>query len=100
MSINLQSNKIAGFDRIQDGFSYLIGDPNVSIRQLMNNKFISENTNFRSWEHLLSAAGVKNEKDLEKPIFNEFIKLNSRFEDWEFMLVEASNQYALQHPDK
>jgi hypothetical protein len=100
MSINLQSNKIEGFNKIQDGFSYLIGEPNISIRQLMNNKFISENTDFRSWENLLAAARVKNEKDFEKPSFNEFIKLHSRFDDWEFMLIEASNRYALQHPDK
>jgi hypothetical protein len=100
MGIDLQSNKIKGFDEIQDGFSYLTGEPNISIKQLMSNKFIVENTNFDTWEHLLHAAEVKNEKDLENPRFDEFIKLHTRFDDWEWMLIEASNHYALQNPDK
>jgi hypothetical protein len=100
MSINLQSNKIEGFDEIQDGLFYLLGESGVSITQLMNNKFIMENTDFDSWENLLVEAGVKNEKDFEKPNFNEFIKLHTRFDDWEFMLIEASNDYSLQYKDR
>jgi hypothetical protein len=100
MSVNLQSNKIKGFDDIQDGFSYLTGESNISINQLMNNKFIAENTDFDTWENLLTAAEIKNEKDLENPSFDEFIKLHTRFDDWEWMLIEASNRYGLQNPAK
>ena len=94
MNINLRTDKIEKFDEIQDGLSYLVGEPNVSITQLMNNKFVAENTNFHSWSNLLEAAGVTNEKDFETARFNEFIKAHTRFEEWEEMLVQASNQYA------
>ncbi len=100
MSVNLQSKEIEGFDEIQDGIFYLTGESNVSITQIMNNKFIAENSDFDTWENLLSAAGVKNESDLEKPNFNEFIKLHTHFDDWELMRIEATKQYSLCHQDK
>ena len=100
MSVNLKSNEIEGFDEIQDGISYITGESNISIKQLMNNKFIVENTDFDTWENLLSVAAIKNEKDLENPRIDEFIKLHTRFDDWERMLIEGSNQFALQNSDK
>jgi hypothetical protein len=95
MNLNLQSDEIEKFDEIQDGLSYTIGEPDVSITQLMSDKFINENTDFDSWENLLRAAGVRHEKDLNTPLFSEFIKTHTRFEEWEEMLVQSSNHYAL-----
>lgn len=94
MNLNLQSEEIEKFDEIQDGLSYSVGEPNVSIEQLMSAKFIRENTAFDSWGNLLRAAAIKDEKDLSAPRFNEFIKVYTRFEEWEEMLVQASNHYA------
>ena len=96
MNINLQSDKIEKFDEIQNGLSYSVGEPNVSITELMSDRFIGENTNFNSWENLLYAARVADEKDLSAPHFNEFIRAHTRFEEWEEMLVQASNHYASQ----
>lgn len=100
MSAILQSNKIEKLDKIQDGLSYSIGEPDVQITQLMNNRFIFENTDFESWDSLLNAAGIKHEDDLATHGFDEFIKTHTRFKDWEEMLIHSSNQYALRHEDK
>jgi hypothetical protein len=97
MDGNLQSGKIRKLDKIQDELSYAVGEPNVSLRQLMNDRFILENTGFHTWESLLRAAPVKTETDLEKPDFNEFLRHHSRFADWEEMLIHASNEYALHY---
>ncbi|HEY0426638.1 MAG TPA: hypothetical protein VGC76_02415 [Pyrinomonadaceae bacterium] len=94
MNVNLHSEKIENFDEIQDGLSYTIGEPDISIKQLMNKDFILKNTDFDCWEKLLEAACVSNEKDLEKPDFSNFIKSHTRFDDWEEMLIQASNEYA------
>jgi hypothetical protein len=92
-----QTDKIARLDIIQDGLSYLTGESNVSIRQLISDKFIVENTDFDTLINFFKAAGVKSEADLEKSAFNDFIKSHTRFEDWEEMLIQSSNQYAYQH---
>lgn len=97
MSSDLQSNKIQKLDKIQDGLSYSIGEPDVSIKELMNRRFILENTDFDTWEKLLDAAGVSSENDLNKPDFNEFIKSHTRFDDWESMLIQSANQYSLRY---
>ncbi|HEX8371027.1 MAG TPA: hypothetical protein VF604_20955 [Pyrinomonadaceae bacterium] len=97
MNVNLQSNKIEKLDKIQDGLSYSIGEPDVSIKELMNQGFILENTDFDTWENLLGAAGVHSESDLEKPDFNEFIKSHTRFNDWESMLIHSANHYSLRY---
>jgi hypothetical protein len=94
MNLNLQSHEIEKFDEIQDGLSFSIGEPHVSIAQLMNDKFISENTDFDNWENLLLAAGIRDEEDFETPRFNDFIKAHTQFEEWEEMLVQSSNNYA------
>jgi hypothetical protein len=94
MSLNLQSDEIEKFEEIQDGLSYSVGEADVSIKQLMNDKFINENTNFDNWENLLRAAGVSHGKDLNTPLFSEFIKTHTRFDEWEEMLVQSSNHYA------
>jgi hypothetical protein len=99
MDVSLPSDKIKKIDKIRDGLSYSIGEPDVSLNQLMNDKFILENTNFQSWESLLRAAAVKTEADLEKPHFNEFIRLHTRFDDWEIMLIHSANEYAARHQD-
>lgn len=90
----MQSDEIEKFDEIQTGLSYSIGEPDVSITQLMSDKFIGENTDFDSWEELLRAGRVRDEKDLNAPSFDEFIKAHTQFEEWEEMLVQASNHYA------
>ncbi|HEX9962088.1 MAG TPA: hypothetical protein VGB00_14225 [Pyrinomonadaceae bacterium] len=100
MSANLQSDKIENLDKIQDGLFYSIGESDISIDELMNGKFILENTDFDTWENLLGAAGIKNENDLTKPDFNEFVKAHTRFRDWELMLIHASNQYAARREDE
>jgi len=97
MDINLQSGKIGKLDKIRDGLFYSIGEPDVSINELMNDKFILENTDFDTWQKLLGAAGIKDEIDLEKPQFSEFIKSYTRFKDWEEMLIHSSNEYALRY---
>ena len=97
MSINLQSNKIEKFSKIQGGLSYSVGEPNVSIKQLMNDDFIRQNTAFDNWENLLQAAQTTDEKDLSAPRFSEFINAHTRFEEWEEMLAQSSNEYALRH---
>jgi hypothetical protein len=100
MKLNLQSDEIEKFTEIQNGLSYSIGQPNISLAQLMNDKFIRENTGFDSWEKFLRAAGIRDEKDFSTPHFNEFIKIHTQFEEWEEMLVQSSNHYASQHePD-
>ncbi len=91
---NYQSKEL---DKVQDGLEYLIGKQDVSIGELMNNKFIVENTDFDTWDNLLSAAGVKNEKDMEKQSFNHFIHTHSRFDDIKEMLQQAASQYAKNH---
>jgi hypothetical protein len=91
---NYQSKEL---DKVQDGLEYLIGKDNVSIRELMNNKFIVENTDFDNWDNLLRAAGVKNENDLENQSFNQFINTHSHFDDLEEMLQQAASQYAKNH---
>jgi|SRR5215204_5326771 len=96
MNLSLQSDKIEKFDEIQDGLSYSVGEPNVSITELMNDKFIRENTAFENWGNLLQAAGIRDEKDLNAPRFNEFIKAHTQFDEWEEMLIQASNHYASQ----
>jgi hypothetical protein len=100
MSANLQTDKIEDFDKIQDGLFYSIGESDISISELMNSRFILENTDFDSWENLLASAGIKDEKDLAKPDFNEFIKAHTRFRDWELMLIHASNQYSMRREDE
>jgi hypothetical protein len=100
MSVNLQTDKIEKLDKIQDGLFYSLGESNISIDELMNSGFILENTDFDTWENLLAAAGVKDEKDLAKPEFNEFIKARTRFKDWELMLIHASNQYSARREDE
>ncbi|HEX8249923.1 MAG TPA: hypothetical protein VF599_17255 [Pyrinomonadaceae bacterium] len=100
MSVNLQSNKIEKLDKIRDGLSYSIGEPQVSITELMNRRFIVENTDFETWENLLGAAGVLDESDLETPDFNEFINSHTRFKDWESMLIHSANQYSLRYEGK
>jgi len=96
MNLSLQSDKIEKFDEIQDGLSYSVGEPNVSITELMNDKFIRKNTAFKNWGNLLQAAGIRDEKDLNTPRFNEFIKAHTQFDEWEEMLIQASNHYASQ----
>ena len=71
MSINLRSDKIEKFREIQDGLSYSVGEPNVSIRQLMNDEFIRQKTAFENWENLLRASQITDEKDLETPALHK-----------------------------
>ena len=59
----------------------------------MSKQFISENTDFDSWENFLQAAGILLEKDFDTPRFNEFIKTRTQFEKWEEMLVQAAKHY-------
>ena len=94
------SYKSREFDKILDGLEYLIDEPNVSIRELMDNKFIGENTHFDTWENLLKAAGVTAEKDMEKQSFNEFISTHSCFDDWEEMLQQSASKYAYSRFEK
>lgn len=94
MSENLQTDIPRKLDKIQDDLSYSTGEANVPVEHLMSRSFILENTNFETWENLLGAAGVENEKDLEKPDFSEFVKLHTRFKDWEEMLIHSANQYS------
>jgi hypothetical protein len=94
MDINNQPNKIDRLDEIQDGFEYLINEPNISIYEMMDNDFIRHNTDFDTLKSLFKAAGVRSEKDLETPNFKSFIKAHTRFNDWEEMLIQAGNQYA------
>ena len=100
MSINLQSDNIEKMHKIRDGLSYSIGEPDVSIAELMNAAFIAGNTDFGSWQNLLVAAGVETEADLEKASFDEFIKSHTRFRDWEEMLIHSSNEYLLRHQEE
>ncbi|MDQ3800496.1 MAG: hypothetical protein M3384_13690 [Acidobacteriota bacterium] len=95
MSTNLQSDNIEDLDKIRDGLSYAVGEPNVSVEELMNCTFIAANTDFETWEKLLEAARVKDEKDLQTTEFDAFIKSRTRFVDWETMLIQSANQYAL-----
>ena len=95
MSINLQSDKIEKLNKIQSDLSYSLGEPQVPVTQLMNSRFILENTDFDSWENFLGAAGIKSETDFSTPSFNEFIKTHTRFSDWEEMLIHSSNEYLL-----
>lgn len=88
-----RSNTQEELDKIQDGLFYLTGEEDISICELMSQKFIRENTDFSSLAELFSAAGVKSDKDLDSGSFNEFIKLHTCFSDWEEMLIQSSNQY-------
>lgn len=92
-------DKISKLDKIQDDISYATGDAEVPLARLMSQKFIVENTSFESWEKLVGAAGVHDEKDLEKPDFSDFVKTHTRFKDWEEMLIHSANQYSLKHED-
>lgn len=87
-------------DKIRDGLSYSLGDPDVTITELMNGAFIAGNTDFQSWQNLLAAAGVETEADLEKAAFDDFIKSHTRFKDWEEMLIHSSNEYLLRHEEE
>ncbi len=97
MNLNNQSNRIDRLGEIQDGLEYLIDKPKVSIYEMMNDRFIRANTDFKTFENLLFEAGVLSEEDLETPSFVNFIKTHTRFEDWEEMLVVAGNQYVRRH---
>jgi hypothetical protein len=100
MSINLQSDDIEDFDKVRDGLSYAVGEPDVSVEELMSCAFIAANTDFETWEKLLEAARVKDEKDLEKAEFDVFIKSRTRFKDWQSMLIQSANQYALRRENE
>lgn len=97
MNENNLSNKIDRFDEIREGLEYLIDKPNVSIYELMNEKFIQNNTDFDTLGNFLNAAGVKSKEDFTNPNFTSFLKTHSRFNDWEEMLIQAGNQYAEHH---
>jgi hypothetical protein len=91
--MKLQSDEIEMMGEIQDGLSYAVGESNVSVRELMDNGFIAEHTNFLNWNNFLKSAGIESEEDFEKPETNDFIKRHTEFESWEEMLVQASNYY-------
>ncbi|HEX8737698.1 MAG TPA: hypothetical protein VF721_20365 [Pyrinomonadaceae bacterium] len=95
MDDNLQTGRRKKLDKIKDDLFYATGETNVPVAHLMSRHFILENTDFDSWENLLSAARVGSENDLEKPDFSEFVKRHTRFEDWEAMLIHSANQYSL-----
>jgi hypothetical protein len=87
-------------DEIQDGLSYLTGEPNVELNQLLTDAFIVENTDFDTMVNFFNAAGIRSENDLENPGFNDFVRRHTRFKDWEEMLVSSSNQYAMSQLNK
>lgn len=100
MNVNQQPQKTverSALEEIQDGLTYITGHSDVSVRELITDKFILENTDFDTATNFFNSAGVRNERDLESASFNEFVKKHSRFADWEEMLIESSNQYALNH---
>jgi len=92
-----KSDKIDQLDKIQDGIFILTGESEISIDQLMSDKFIVENTDFSSLTEFFNAAGVKEKADLQKKGLDDFIKLHSHFENWEEMLVQSSNQFVSQY---
>ena len=102
MKSNHRSNHIAEvseLEKIRDGLSYLTGEENPSIDQIITDRFILENTDFDSLVNFFDAAGVKNEEDFERPEFNAFIKKHTRFEDWQDMLIHSSNQFVSRSVD-
>ena len=100
MDAHSHKDKTGELDKIRDDLSYATGERSVEINDLITNNFIVENTAFASWQKLLGAAGISEEKDLEKPDFNEFIKSNTRFKDWEEMLIYSANQYSSRKEEK
>ena len=88
-----QTNKIDQLDKIQDGIFILTGESEISINQILSDKFIIENTDFSSLTEFFNAAGVKSKEDFKKSRFEDFIKSHTRFENWEDMLVQSSNQF-------
>jgi hypothetical protein len=97
MDAHDQSNKIDRLHEIQEGLEYIINEPKVSLFELMNDDFITKNTDFETFERMLNRAGVKSKNDFEDPNFSSFVKSHTRFADWEEMLIQAGNQYAYRH---
>lgn len=84
----------AKLDDLKTKATQLSGDHKISLKELFNTGFMSENTKYRTLEELLEDAGlnIKTSEEFEKypdEKMDQVIKSHTTFQSWKEMLNQA-----------
>ncbi len=63
----------------------------IDFDDLFDNKFMAENTKFKTIKEFLNACGIKSADDIEDKLgdLNDFVSANTKFDSWKDMLKSA-----------
>lgn len=75
-------------DEIIDKYTKAIeGNPTLS--ELLSDSFMQQNTDFKTFQEMFDAGGIKSADDIKSEAFSTFIASKTRFANWTDMLHAA-----------
>ena len=81
--------------QLENNARQLHGTHDVSLTDLLNDSFVSRNTDYRSLSEMTEAyGGIESGEDLKTEEWSAFVAAHSRFDGWQAMAQAAGAEWA------